>query len=152
LSLEIRLSYFQVILLHPKSIDPVLDLCIADGTHKIYLFEGVSEAEGSGFGIEFVSGSWFECLMIASVGFFQFAEYFLKAALANTLFRFGTDAEGTGLRVLLQVSSFPELLNEISHAIMLIGELILPVQLVHPIQGFCGVSVGMGQQLQEDVE
>ncbi len=65
LGLEIRFADLQVVFLHIELIDAVVDLGIADGLGKIYLFQLVAKTEGPGIRIELVTAAGFEGVVVA---------------------------------------------------------------------------------------
>src|SRR4051812_14697455 len=112
----------------------MIDLRIANGFSKIYLFQHITKLKGAAVRAYFITLSGLIGLMIAAFCFLELTEDFFQASLTNALFRFWCDLDFSFLFVPGNVSFVPEFINEIAHAVFLIGEFILPVQLVHPVQ------------------
>ena len=75
---EIGFPDFKIIFPHMKTINPMIDLGIADGIGKIDLFQCITKLEGPRFRVHFITRSGLECLMLALFGFLQLAKYFFQ--------------------------------------------------------------------------
>ncbi len=58
----------------------------------------------------------------------------------------------SGLIVIVDISFFFQLFDEIPHTIFVVRKLVFLVQLVHPLERFSNVPIGIAEQLHKNVQ
>src|SRR5690606_8644741 len=86
LCLELRLAYAQIIFRHHETVNAMVDLRVTNRFSEIDLFKHVAELELPCFGIEFITLSGLEAVMITLLCLLQFPKNLLEASLADSLF------------------------------------------------------------------
>ena len=81
----------------------MIDLCIADGAHKINLLQHIPKLERPGFGIDLITLSRFKSLMVAFFRFLKLAKDLFQAFFPDSFFGFGRNANRAVLPVFVDI-------------------------------------------------
>src|SRR5690606_34982681 len=82
----------------------------------------------------------------------KLSENFLQRGLADGLLAFGSDAQLARAGVVGEIAPVFEVLNEIADTVFVIGQSILPIQLVEPRQRLQGIARRVLQQLHKQLQ
>src|ERR1700730_1054728 len=71
---EIRFADCKIIFLQLETLDSMIDLRISNGSGKVDLLDHIPKLKRPRFGIDLISKTWLESVMITLLGFLQLAK------------------------------------------------------------------------------
>jgi len=117
------------------------------------LVQRVAELIGPHFGSEFFAPARIAGVVIASLGFFQLAEYVFQGLPAQgDLHLLGGHEVGVSGALLLNVTLVDEVLDEVGHAVLLVGQAVFLVELGQPGQRLAHIAGGVYEQFLKQLE
>ncbi len=90
--------------------------------------------------------------MVARPRFLHLAEDFFQGVLAHQALGLGSHLKLTGLVLFGNVALILHLLNEVAHAVLIVGEAVLIVQAGHPLKHLRQIARGDHHQFHKDFQ
>ncbi|EMR01280.1 hypothetical protein ADICEAN_03605 [Cesiribacter andamanensis AMV16] len=152
LGLVVFFIHLQILLGKQGAIKAVVDLGIAQRVGNGNLLRGIAKLVLPLFGAGLITGSGKKAVVIALAPLFQLAKDLFQSAFANGLLAFGRYLKFP-LGVLIGNVAFGfQVFDKIAHAVGIVGEAVLLIQVVEPVQRLGHIAGGNKQQLHKDLQ